>query len=132
MKRPHGFTVIELVIVIAALGLASIVLFSQRADLAATHRDDQRKTAINAMYYNLEEVYYAQNGHYPSNITSENLTAMDPSLFTDPLGISLNDQQSNYRYEALNCTDDRCQQYKLRSSMEREADFVKTNRSHDE
>lgn len=129
MKRTQGFTVIELIVVIVLLTIASLVLFSQRADLAATHRDNHRKTAINAMYYNLEEVYFEKNGTYPERIDADTLTAMDPTLFTDPRGAELGDPASNYRYTASNCTDGACQQYSLRSSLEREADFVKTNRS---
>lgn len=128
MNRSHGFTVLELLIVIAFLSLASITLLSQRANLNATHRDDQRKTAINAMYYNLEEVYYAKDGHYPASIDSKNLPAMDPSLFTDPTGVELGKPQANYRYETSDCTNEKCKLYTLRSTMEREADFVKTNR----
>ena len=44
------------------------------------HRDEQRKEALNAMYYALEEGFYAKNGYYPEKISEENLTVMDPSL----------------------------------------------------
>lgn len=131
MKRSQGFTIIELLAVIVVVAVASIVLFSQRADLAATHRDNQRKTAINAMYYNLEEVYFPKHNAYPEHIDSKVLTAMDPALFTDPDGAPLGDQASNYRYEASNCTDGKCQKYSLRSSLEREADFVKSSTDRD-
>lgn len=128
MKRTHGFTVIELLVVIAFLGVASVVLISQRANLSATARDNQRKTAINAMYYNLEEVYHKQNGSYPLAINTKTLPAMDPELFTDPTGVKLGQPESNYRYEGMQCDDTSCQRYSLRSSMEKEADYVKTNR----
>ena len=130
MKRKDGFTVIELVIVVAFLGIASVMLLSQRANLVATHRDDQRKASISAMYYNLEEVYFAKNGYYPTSIDAETLPAMDPELFTDPSSFKLGDPESNYRYEASQCTDEKCQKYSLRSSLEREADFIKTNRNN--
>ncbi|MFI5212631.1 MAG: type II secretion system protein [Candidatus Saccharimonadales bacterium] len=130
MKRTHGFTVIEIIIVILFLGIATTILLVQRANLSATGRDNQRKTAINAMYYNLEEVFYAKNGYYPSKIDSKNLTAMDPSLFTDPNGVSLGDQNANYRYEASNCTNNECKDYTLRAQLEKEADYIKTNRQH--
>lgn len=129
MKRCQGFTVIEILIVIAFLGLASAVLFSQRAHLTATHRDDQRKTAINAMYYSLEEVYHAKNGYYPTAIDDDTLKSVAPALLIDPNGVEIDDPKSDYRYEASNCTDDKCKQYTLRASLESEADFVKTNRT---
>ena len=66
MKRTAGFTVIEVIAVTLFLSVATILLLIQRENIAATHRDDQRKTAINAMHYALEEVYYVQNKAYPS------------------------------------------------------------------
>jgi type II secretory pathway pseudopilin PulG len=130
MKRSQGFTVIELIVAVLFLGIAASILLVQKANLSATHRDDQRKVAINAMYYNLEEVYHAKNGYYPSKIDSKTLTAMDPSLFTDPDGSAMTDQKSDYRYEPTNCDNDKCQGYTLRASLEKEADYTKTNQSH--
>lgn len=129
MKR-RGFTVIELLIVIVILGIGSWLFFTERATVNAEQRDNTRKTAINAMYYNLEEVYYESNGYYPQSIDSKVLRAMDPALFTDPNGVKMGESDANYRYEATSCsTDGHCKSYSLRSSMEREADYVKTNRN---
>ena len=46
----------------AVAGLIFIVFFIQKANVDAMNRDDARKTAINAMYYALEEGFYAENG----------------------------------------------------------------------
>ena len=129
MKR-RGFTVIELLIVIVILGVGSWLFFSERSIVNAEQRDGTRKTAINAMYYNLEEVYYEKNSYYPQSIDSKTLRAMDPALFTDPTGVKLGDSGANYRYEPTGCTTSgQCKGYTLRSAMEREADYVKTNRN---
>lgn len=128
MKTHKGFTVIELVAVISFLVLAAIATAAQVQSLRASERDNQRKTAINAMYYNLEKVYYPDNHAYPTAINSKVLTAMDPALFTDPNGKKLGDNDSDYRYEGINCTDQTCQDYKLSAKLEREADYVKTGR----
>lgn len=130
MKREHGFTVIEIIVVIVLLGIATTFLFIQKNNLAAAHRDTERKTAINAMYYNLEEVFYEKNGFYPSKIDSKTLRAMDPALFTDPDGVKMNDADSEYRYESANCTNDKCKSYTLRADLEKEADYVKTSRNN--
>lgn len=129
MKRSEGFTVIELIVVIAFLAVATTVLFMQKNNLSASARDAIRKTAINAMYYNLEEVFYEKNGHYPAKIDSKTLRAMDPTLFTDPDGIKMNEADANYRYEGTNCDNDKCKSYTLRADLEKEADYVKTNRN---
>ncbi len=129
MKRPYGFTVIELVFVITFAGLATGLLLYQKAGATAAQRDEARKTAINAMYYNLEEVFYEKNTYYPERIDSKTLRAMDPQLFTDPNGDKLGESESDYRYESSDCQGDRCKSYSLKSDLEKEADFVKTNRN---
>ena len=128
MKRTAGFTVIEVIAVTLFLSVATILLLIQRENIAATHRDDQRKTAINAMHYALEEVYYVQNKAYPSELSHQKLPSLDPVHFTDPNGIAMNNAESNYRYEGMNCTNDACQSYSLRADLEKEADFIKTSR----
>ena len=128
MKRSHGFTVIEVIVVALFLSVATVVLFIQKNHLATTQRDDQRKTAINAMYYSLEEVFFAKNGYYPSEINSKVLPSVDPELFTDPNGVKLGDKNANYRYEGSNCDNDKCKGYSLRADLEKEADYVKKNR----
>lgn len=129
MKRTQGFTVIEVIVVILFLSIATTVLYVQKNNLAATQRDDQRKTAINAMYYSLEEVYFEKNKNYPSEITDTTLPAVDPTLLTDPNGLKIGDKDSNYRYEGSNCVNDACKSYTLRADLEKEADFIKTSRN---
>ena len=130
MKRLSGFTVIELVVVIVFAGLASLILLYQKSNIEASQRDEDRKTAINAMYYNLEEVYYEKNGYYPAAIDSKTLRAMDPELFTDPSGAKLGEADSDYRYDAIDCENDRCKGYKLQASLDKEATYIKTNRNN--
>lgn len=130
MKRTQGFTIIEIIVAIVFLGAVATLLFIQRNNLVAADRDGQRKTAINAMYYNLEEVFFAKNGYYPASIDSSKLTAMDPELFKDPNGKALGTADSNYRYDGINCNNDQCKGYTLRADLEKEDDFVKTNREH--
>jgi type II secretory pathway pseudopilin PulG len=128
MKRSHGFTVIEVIVVALFLSVATVVLFIQRNHLTTTQRDDQRKTAINAMYYSLEEVYFAKNGYYPAEISDKVLPSVDPSLFAEPNGVKPGDKNANYRYEGVNCDNDKCKGYSLRADLEKEADYIKTNR----
>lgn len=129
MNRRQGFTVIELLVVLVFLIGASVLFFTQKATVDAAARDDNRKIAINAMYYNLEEVYYETNKFYPQTIDSKVLRAMDPELFTDPDGYKMGDALANYHYEGINCSlDGKCKQYKLSADMENEATFVKDSR----
>lgn len=129
MKREHGFTVIEIIVVTLFLAIATTLLFMQRANVEAVQRDTNRKTAINAMYYSLEEVFYEQKGYYPPEINSKVLRSVEPELFTDPNDIALGDPSSNYRYEAIGCDNSKCSGYNLRADLEKEDDYVKSNRN---
>lgn len=129
MKRQQGFTVFEVIVVMVFLSVGAWLFFSQKATANAVIRDDKRKVSINAMYYNLEEVFYEKNSYYPLSIDSKSLRAMDASLFTDPNGQKLGEAASSYHYEGKKCTtDNKCKQYRLSSDMELEAEYVKTNR----
>jgi Tfp pilus assembly protein PilE len=128
-KRTCGFTVIELVFIIIVLGLASIIFFVQKNNIEVITQNNTKKTAINAMYYSLEEVFYPANKYYPQTITSDNLKSVDPVLFTDPGGKKLGTAGSAYTYSPTNCTDNKCKSYTLKSTLTNEADFVKTSRN---
>lgn len=130
MKLSRGFTVIELVVVALFLFAVSIVFFIQKNNIEVAARDDDRKTSINAIYYSLEEVYYKEHGSYPRTISSDNLPSVDPDSLKDPEGVKIGESNSDFRYEPTNCDGDACKSYTLRTTLENEADFVKTNRTH--
>ncbi len=127
IKRTSGFTVIEIIFIILVLSVASVLFFIQKNDLAIAARDQQRKTAINAMYYGLENVFYKANNYYPETISEANLPSVDPALFTDPNGVTIGTSNSDYRYTATNCVDNKCRAYTLRTTLENEADYVKNS-----
>jgi prepilin-type N-terminal cleavage/methylation domain-containing protein len=127
MKTKKGFTLIELMIVGAFAALLLIIFFVQKANVDAMDRDDDRKVAINAMYYALEEYYApAHNGFYPSEISEDVLPVIDPELFTDPFGTNLGIDGSSYSYEPANCDESgQCREYILRAQLEKEDTYIK-------
>lgn len=131
MTRPqqHGFTVLELIIAIVFLVAIGTIFFVQKRDLEVMQRDSARKLAINAIYYNLEDIYYPSNKSYPAVLTAEGLKGLDPALLKDPDGVTIGEQNSNYRYEPKDCADGKCKSYELRADLEKEADFVKESRN---
>lgn len=128
-KHTNGFTVIELIFVIVVFGLASILFFIQKQNIETVASDNTKKTAINSMYYGLEEVFYPANNYYPQTISSDNLKSVDPNLFTDPNGIELEKSGSAYTYTPTNCTDNKCQGYTLKATLSNEDDYIKTNKN---
>ena len=127
MKK--GFTILELAIVIIFAALLVVLFFLQKTNMEAMQRDERRKEAINAMYYALEEGFHAANGYYPETISEDNLKVMNPALFTDPLGINLGVEGSSYSYEPANCENGKCQEYILKTRLEKEDTYVKYSRN---
>lgn len=129
-RNSAGFTVIEILVVALTFIIVGVLFFIQFNNLQMKNRDDRRKTAINSMYYTLEEVYFNDNGHYPSKITVENMPSVPESLLKDKDGVLVGEQKSEYRYEPTDCLDNECKAYTLRVDLEKEADFVKKSRNN--
>jgi prepilin-type N-terminal cleavage/methylation domain-containing protein len=130
MKYSRGFTVIELLIVVVLVTTASLLFFMQKNNVEVAARDESRKTSINAMYYSLEEVYFKQHSSYPRAVNSTVLPSVDPELFKDPSGVKIGEADSNFSYEATNCDGDACKAYTLRTTLQNEDDYIKTNRTN--
>jgi len=128
-NKSNGFTIIELIITTALFGFACVLFFIQKNNIEIIARDEVRKTAINSMYYGLEEVFYKTNGYYPQSISSDNLKSVDPELFKDPNNIMVGTSGSDYTYTPIECIDNKCKKYSLKTSLENEDDYIKTNRN---
>ncbi len=114
--------------VVVLLSVVSAVVYDRYATVQSVHRDQDRKTAINAMHHNLEEVVKPELKGYPRTLTAAQLRAMDKSLLNDPQGIMVGKPKSEYRYEPTGCNGgDVCSGYSLKADLENEADFIKTN-----
>ena len=129
MRTKRGFTVLEIIIVAIFASLLLILFFVQKANIDAMERDEDRKIAINAIYYALEEDFYAEHGYYPEKISEDNIKVIDPALWTDPSGNNLNDLGSSYSYEPANCKNGKCKEYTLKAELEKEDAYIKYNRN---
>ena len=129
MRKKSGFTLIEICVVIIFLIAAGIILTIQRFELLSVQRDQTRKLAINEIYYNLEEVYYKKNGFYPEKLDENAVKGIDPNLLTDPFGILINEEKSDYRYEPTSCENGKCKKFSLRTKFEKESDFVRRSKN---
>lgn len=125
MKLKKQFTLVEIIVAISFMGLVVVGIFLVQSQVAKVDRDRQRKTAINTMHYSLQEVYYPKNRSYPKTLDEKTLPTTDPDLFTDPRGIKIGIQQSDYSYQGLACEANSCRSYILRTKLENEVDFVR-------
>lgn len=129
MRNSSGFTVVETLVTIIFLGVLSTAGYSLYEAVRMTHRDQDRKVAINTIHHNLKEVVRPQLGAYPKTLNASQLTAMDAALLKDPSGVRIGRQDSDYRYEPTGCNgSDTCRGYTLIADLERETDFTKTDR----
>jgi Tfp pilus assembly protein PilE len=128
--RQRGFTVLELMIAVVFLVAAGTIFYVQKRDLEVANRDSARKTSINAIYYNLEDIYFPANQGYPEHLTAELLKGLDPAQLKDPNGKTFGTQGSEYSYAPKDCNDGKCKSYTLNANMENEADYKKTSRTH--
>lgn len=138
-KHTNGFTVVEIILAVLVLSILTFFFIDQKANLQKTSRDQQRKIAINTMSYALQKGFYKQYGYYPRTISRDNLKTVDPVLFTDPNGNTLNGDSCNqkdansdsgcdYHYVASDCDNEgRCKQFALTSQMELEQTYRKSS-----
>jgi len=126
-RSKRGFTIIELIFTIFLAAFASVMFFVQKDNIQTIANDDKKKTAINAMYYGLEKVFYAKNKFYPQEINKDVLVSVDPALFTDPDGNEFNTGASAYSYSPIDCENNKCKSYTLKAKLENEADYIKTS-----
>ncbi|MCL1929953.1 type II secretion system GspH family protein [Candidatus Saccharibacteria bacterium] len=126
MQKEKGFTVIELAIAIVVLVIIGVFFLVQRNDLEVTARDQQRKVAINSIYYSLTEVFHKENGFYPTSINHGNLKSVAPELFIDTQGTAVGEIGSEYFYEGINCNSDgKCRGFRLSAALEKEAEYIR-------
>lgn len=128
MNSDHGFTLAESFMTITAIIVVSFLLYGQWQYTEASQRDSARKIAINTIHYYLKESYFRQNQAYPSSLNQDILSAINQELTKDPRGRTINSQLSDLRYIPGDCTVNACQRYELRADLEKEDDFVRTNR----
>lgn len=145
-KLESGFTIIELLIVIAIIGILATLVLTNFQGAQAKGRDVTRKSDINSLYQKLEE-FYNENGGYPDGaLTVTNLAGTDAGAFLDADGGDIVETftasatkptltQTNtleYAYAAygdVNCISGAsgfsCTKYTLATFLEKEAQFNK-------
>ena len=84
-KAQKGFTIIELLIVIAIIAILALLVLNNFQGAQAKARDQQRTTDINNIHGKLEE-FYNENNAYPSTFTAATFPGIDEGSLADPTG----------------------------------------------
>jgi prepilin-type N-terminal cleavage/methylation domain-containing protein len=84
-KAQKGFTIIELLIVIAIIAILALLVLNNIQGANAKARDQQRTTDLNAIATQLE-AYYNENNFYPSALSAADLKGIDEGALKDPQG----------------------------------------------
>ncbi len=148
-----GFTIIELLIVIAIIGILATLVLTNFQGAQAKGRDTTRKSDINSIYQKLEE-YHNENGGYPDgNLSDTVLPGIDAGALVDADGNAITyaggfitsttaptltpGNTNEYIYAAYGCTTAgaqatvgaTCTKYVLATYLERETGnkFEKTS-----
>lgn len=120
-----GFTVAEIFIALAMLLGAGFFIYNQWQYFSLVERNTDRKTAINAMHYYLQEVYEPQHSGYPVTLQPDDISAIEGDHLRDPAGRLVTEFQSDLRYEPGGCSEGVCQRYMLRANLEQATDFIR-------
>jgi len=73
-KNQHGFTIIEVMIILAIAAIILVVVFLAVPHLKRVSRDNQRKQAIQLLAASMEE-YKANTGAYPNDTNLANFVS---------------------------------------------------------
>ncbi len=148
-KLQAGFTIIELLIVIAIIGILATLVLTNFQGAQAKGRDTVRKNDINSVYQKLEE-FYNENGFYPSSaLAAATFPGIDAGALTDADGATIVSSFSltapaaptltntnEYAYNAYgdgtagSCVSGSatgCLKYNLYSYLEKESQYTKAS-----
>ena len=130
MRKINFISPLEALAFIVVIGLGALIIYQQFISLSSVANDKERKADINAIHYNLEEIYFKDNKNYPLSISRDNLTALDNEALTDPEGYRIDDPGSSYHYEPLGCSESKCDSYYLYADLENEPRYEKRPASY--
>lgn len=137
-KAQKGFTIIELLIVIAIIAILALLVLNNIQGAQAKARDQQRTTDINAIATQLE-AFYNENSYYPAALTLTDLKGLDEGALKDALGGQAPQETSvatasdadaaaaptdsnsapGYAYITYDCTSAQCKGYRLKADIEK-------------
>jgi prepilin-type N-terminal cleavage/methylation domain-containing protein len=138
-RSEHGFTIIELLIVIVLLLILGSIVALTYSGVQAKNRNGERQTTINAIQGQME-AYYAQYNKYPTlanlndpNWRNKNTKNLDANVLQDPRWNDMIKQCTNTtasRAIAANQPADNCYSYQVTAADAGACDNVKVDCAH--
>jgi prepilin-type N-terminal cleavage/methylation domain-containing protein len=113
MKFKKGFTLIEIVVVIAIMGILTVIIIPSLNSARSRNRDMERVADIGTIQLGLLN-YYAKYGSYPTELDPASTTINQyivESAFVDPDG-------SFYDYVSLKRSGTKCTYFHLGATLE--------------
>ncbi|MBQ3431114.1 type II secretion system protein [Candidatus Saccharibacteria bacterium] len=98
-KPKKGFTIIEVVLVLAIAGLIFLMVFIALPNMQRSQRDTQRRNDYSALSANMTQYMTNNNGSLPSALTSADSIKYINTTGNDPNGLT-------YELKAKSCKND--------------------------
>ena len=102
-NNKKGFTIIEVVLVLAIAGLIFLMVFLALPALQRSQRDSQRKNQLNAIAAQLENYRAANKGRYVSDYTTNNQLETFIQSYVRPFEDEYKDPSTGELYTFLKC-----------------------------
>jgi len=114
-SQEKGFTIIEVVLVLAIAGLIFLIVFLALPQLQRSRRDTQRRNDAGRILAELENYASNNNGDYPANATA--IEAANGFKERYLAGVTLEDPSTNGTYDFVDGAPDQGEiQYDLGST----------------
>lgn len=130
-----GFTIIELLIVIAIIAILALLVLNNFQGAQAKARDSGRTGDINALHAKLEE-FHQEHSYYPETFTPADFPGIDAGALEDADGTPIQQETAvadvsalnetspgndgEYIYTPVDCNAGECTGYQLKTFIERE------------